>query len=185
VAGIVGHILQEERQKAAAAATRAEEDRLLAQDNGPFAQRVKQQRQAEQLEQTYGWGEFDSLAQERVDALPESMREKISGKFYPGTPGAARKAFLSELIDLEREAATETNLKPTLEKAVKEAFEAGEKATLAKIAGGERSPSLGRGEAQAPTLDQAEFNAHRKDPDWRRGNKDRIADAVKAGRITH
>lgn len=91
---------------------------------------------------------------------------------------------MAELIELEREAA-ETTLKPALEKAAKEAFEAGEKAALAKLAAGERSPALGRGEAQAPTLDQTEFNAHRKDPDWRRSNRERINAALSAGRITH
>lgn len=180
MAGIVGYDLEQERKKAAAAAARAEDDRLLSQDNGPYAQHVKQQRQAEQT-----WADFDALAEERVAALPETLRERIAGKYYPGTPGAARKAFLAELIDLEREAATDSTLKPALEKATKEAFEAGKNAALAEVASSERSPSLGRGEAQAPTLDQAEWNAHRKDPDWRRSNRERINDAIAKGRITH
>ncbi len=115
--------------------------------------------------------------------MPEPLREKIAGKFYPGAPGVARRAFMAELIDLEREAAMETDLKPALEKATKEAFEAGEKAALAKMASGERSPALGRGEAQAPALDQDEWQAHRKDPDWRRSNRERIAEAASARRI--
>lgn len=135
--------------------------------------------------QTSGFEDFDRLADERVQALPDTLREKIAGKRYDGTAGAARAAFLAELIELEREAATETNLKPALEKATKEAFEAGEKAALAKMASGERSPALGRGDAQAPTLTQDEWTAHRKDPEWRRSNRERINAAVSAGRITN
>lgn len=171
--------LEAERRKLAEKTRKDAEDALLAQDNGPYAQLVKQQRQAQT-----GYEDFDSLAAERVQALPDTLREKIEGKYYPGTAGAARRAFMAELIDLEREAATETNLKPALEKATKEAFEAGEKAALAKMAGGERSPALGRGDAQAPTLTQDEWQAHRKDPDWRRSNRERINAAVSAGRIS-
>lgn len=114
--------------------------------------------------------------------MPDELREKIAGKFYPGSAGAARRACLAELIDLEREAEA-VSTKSALEKAAKEAYEAGEKAALAKLAAGERSPALGRGEAQAPALNQDEWQAHRKDPDWRRSNRDRINAAVAAGRI--
>lgn len=118
---------------------------------------------------------------ERMANLPDEFREKIEGKFYPGTPGAARRAALTELMELEKEA----HLKPTLEKATKEAFEAGEKAALAKLAAGERSPALGGGSPQAPSLTQEEWQTHRKDGEWRRSNRDRIAEAVAKGRITH
>lgn len=183
VGGIVGSILDQERRKAADQAARQAENALLAKDEGPYAQYVKQQRQAEDQARAYGWDEFDALAEERVQALPDGLREKIAGKFYPGTAGAARKAFMTELIDLERQAAVDSTVKPTIEKATKEAFEAGRKAALADMAAGERSPALGRGDATAPVLDQTEWSQHRGDSDWRRANRSRINEAVASGRI--
>lgn len=187
-AGILGGELQramaQKEAELALQEAQRKENELLAQDDGPYAKHVKEQREA-QTHEAAAWGEFDALANERVSSLPDDLKERIAGKFYPGTPGAARRAFLNELIDLEKEAVKRELSPSAMKKAADEAFEAGKKVAAGEAAQSGRVPSLGRGQAEAPELDQGEWNANRKNPDWRRNNRERIQAAVKAGRITH